>query len=233
MCGARGDPFCVVFDCESDCSFAECAGGTRDDKLHNHMQFTTLCAAVVPSQPVLERAGWDAIKQATTRRTFWRDEAAAGGTPLDELLALFDRAEVIVCFNGLGFDFPLIRRFYRPAGGLSAPQRYVRHRSKALDIMARARDACNLYFKLDLLLAQNGLATKTGDGLKAVKLWRENKREELAAYCYMDVELTLRLALVDGMQTPAGVCMDACVNSLEYAIKARRAHPGKRARESE
>ena len=184
----------------------------------------------MPSNVVLESSDWNAVEKHTKRLTFWRDEAADGCTPVDELLKLFDDAEVIVCFNGLGFDFPLLRRFYRPLNGCSAPQRYVLHRSKTLDIMARARDATGLYMKLDLLLMENGLATKTGDGLQAVKLWRCQKRKELSDYCHMDVELTLRLSLVDGMKAK-GVELGANVNSLAYAINASRAHTRKRTRD--
>jgi hypothetical protein len=224
------ESFCVVFDAETDCAFKECPGADKDEKLHRYMQITTLCAAVVPSKLVVEGSDWKYVKEHTKKLTLWRDEAADGCTPFDELLKLFDDAEVIVCFNGLDFDFPLLRRFYRPLEGCSATQRYVHHRSKTLDIMARARDSTGLYMKLDLLLAENGLSTKTGDGLKAISLWRDQKRDELADYCYMDVELTLQLALCKGMHAK-GVQMGAQVNSLEYFIKAHRANTRKRPRE--
>ena len=55
---------------------------------------------------------------------------------------IFDGAEVIVGFNCLAFDFPLLQRFY------TSKKRYLAHRCKCLDIMTRVRDVTDDYYKL-------------------------------------------------------------------------------------
>jgi hypothetical protein len=49
--------------------------------------------------------------------------------------------------------------------------------------------------KLDVILALNGLSSKTGSGLEAVKLAREGRWDELADYCLSDTKLTRELVL--------------------------------------
>ena len=77
---------------------------------------------------------------------------------------IFDGAEVIVGFNCLAFDFPLLQRFY------TSKKRYLAHRCKCLDIMTRVRDVTDDYYKLDKLLKDNELSTKTSNGNNAIRL---------------------------------------------------------------
>lgn len=192
--------FVVVFDCESDCSMSKCPGATYEEKLGRYMNFTVCCALVLPTSAVLAaELSPDAVMQMATRYHWWRDELD-GSTPLDGMLSLFDRADAIVGYNCLSFDFPLIRRFYRSVSELeNAAQRYVNHRAKCVDLMARVRDVTGCCFKLNALLETNGLGRKTSDGLGAIRMWEEQQRDELQRYCAEDVDLTARLALVDDM----------------------------------
>ena len=92
-------PRCVVvWDAESDTGFSAVAGYTRDEKIGTLMQFTVICALEIPSEPILAGAPEEQVLAQSTRHTYWRDVAdtAPGSTPVDGLLALFDRAEVIL-----------------------------------------------------------------------------------------------------------------------------------------
>jgi hypothetical protein len=51
--------------------------------------------------------------------------------------------------------------------------------------------------KLDVILALNGLPTKTSNGMEAVHMAREGRWEELREYCLSDTILTRNLMLSD------------------------------------
>lgn len=219
----------VVFDCETDCGFERLCGYSRDAFVRQVMQFTCVCALEVSAadvwQATTEEARADALRKAR-RHTFWRDRAEAGKTPVDDLLALFDRAVLIVGYNVLNFDFPLLQRFYRPTEEATAAQRYRDHRAKTHDLMARVKDVTETYHKLDHLLKQNGLPLKTGSGADAPRLWADDRREELEAYCAADVDVTARLALQPtvrvGEHALAG--NSDAVHGMRAALAAQLAH---------
>lgn len=192
--------YVLVYDCESDSGFENLPGDHHEDKI-KFMQFTVICAIAMPVDMIEQKAPADEILAHSTRHWWWRDVSEKGSNPIVSLLKLFDDAELIVGFNCLGFDFPLIRRFYRPSEEVLYPkQRYVDHRSKTLDIMARIRDATGNYYKLDELLKKNGLQTKSSNGKEAIRMWEEGRRDELKAYCAKDVVLTARLGLLESIR---------------------------------
>lgn len=217
--------YVVVYDCESDCGFSDVAGYTRDEKITKYMQFTCICASVIPSNSIVRNVSPDEVVAQATKMTWWRDIAEEGCSPIDSLLDLFDGADVIVGYNCLAFDFPLIKRFYKPVSGLSAAQRYIEHRSKTLDIMARVRDVTGTYYKLDKLLMENGIPVKCGDGQKAVQMWAANDRENLERYCATDVDVTAKLSLIENIKISGQqrLSLPQHVHGLRSALAARRA----------
>lgn len=223
----ESERFVVCWDSETQQSFKNCPGATREEQIERYMQFSCICCMIVSVEDVLANKSADAIVKRARRVTFWRDKALPGHSPIHGLLTLFDEASLIVGFNNLAFDHLLVKRFYRPLDGLSAMQRYCNHRAKSLDIFARVRDVTGLWLKLDALLMENKLSTKSGDGLKAIKLWENQERDELESYCATDVELTLRLSLLDSM-TARGLDLGQSVHSLRYALRAVGARKRKR-----
>lgn len=216
-----GAGFVVVFDCESDCSLRTCTGNSNYEKISTFMQFTVCCAVTIPTDVILANAPTDEAMQLSKRYHWWRDEADAGKGPIDGMLSLFDDADAIVGYNCFDFDFPLIKRHYRCVRkGETSMQRYMRHRSKCYDIMAKVRDVTGAYFKLDDLLRLNKLSCKTSNGLKAIVMWEKQQRDDLKAYCAADVDLTARLALVDNIVVDSSLSM--CPSAgLRFALSKR------------
>jgi len=181
----------VVFDCESDCSFLECAGTSHDDKIC-HMRATVVCALEIS----------DEVPTKHTEHTFWVDDERDDGdsAPFERLFTLFDKADVIVAYNGLDFDLPLLRKHYKNF------VRYVDHRSKVLDPFANIRSVTGRWVKLDELLKKNGLAAKSGDGLMAINLWRDGSqeaRDKLEEYCRGDVRQLYELIGLSSIKMPS------------------------------
>ena len=222
--GAKArERYVVVFDCESDSSFDSLPGSFAQEKLR-YMQFTVVCAVALPSALIEQRATTEEIMARATRFSWWRDVAEEGNNPIVTLLTLFDGADAIVGYNCLGFDFPLIRRFYRQTSTHPNPvQRYLDHRCKTVDVMARVRDATGNYYKLDDLLKANGLETKSGNGLQAIRLWQDGKREELKSYCETDVAVTAQLALLERMLVGQNNSVPCHVFGVRPALAAMRA----------
>ena len=178
----------VIFDCESDGRPRRHAGGAD----FSHVQCTCACAIVVSATVDAWTSGEVDLGTAL-QITCWRDICTDGG-PFEPLLAAFDAADLIVGYNSLDFDMPLLQKHYSDLG------RYMRHRIKSLDIFSRVRAVTGLWPKLDALLMANGLQGKSGDGAHAVLLWEADRREELAAYCMQDVLVTAQLAMLPQLQ---------------------------------
>ncbi|MGI9306115.1 MAG: hypothetical protein ACR2P5_02300 [Gammaproteobacteria bacterium] len=163
--------------------------------------------------------------------TGWSNKAALGlsvGAYHDYRtgsVTVFDRAGIvatmahflipdylIVSFNGISFDGPLMRGIVRREaaadGSLNPLERgnreHICDSFKALmagsyDILAEIwrADPDSKFVKglngLDAILKANDLPPKTGDGALAPKLWQEGKRDEVIQYCKDDVERTRQL----------------------------------------
>tara|TARA_X000001036_G_scaffold11660_2_gene10172 strand:- start:637 stop:1410 length:774 start_codon:yes stop_codon:yes gene_type:complete len=215
MSAVHGEsPFVVIFDCESDTEFKQVSGMDRCAKM-TRMQCTIACAIVIASENCSKLSA-DNQHTLVHKYHFWRHESPGGKPPFDGLLWLFDRAEVIVAYNGLDFDFPLLRKHY------TKKQRYMEHRLKCLDPFSRIRAATDQWFKLDALLRTNDLPTKSGHGLLAIALYEQGKYADLKAYCEDDVELLMHLVLRDRVIVPDIGVVPAHLTSLVVAIASSR-----------
>lgn len=184
----------VVFDCETDSTFLSSVGFDRTEKLKN-MQVTVVCAEELDASMVeVVTAANDAHDSSIEPRRFtcWRDNNDVDGGPFEVLFAAFDRASLIVAYNGVGFDMPVLRKYY------ASSARFMRHMQKLHDPFDRIRSNTGLWVGLDAVLSRNGLPTKTGSGIDAVRLWEEGRRDELAGYCANDVTALTGLVLWRG-----------------------------------
>lgn len=215
-------PVVVVWDAETDRSFQSLRGMCREQQMQT-MEATVICALELDADASVVPGNWEAALSTAKAHHWWRDvDGAGGGGPFAGLLELFDRAEVIVAYNGLGFDFPVIRKYY--GSSKSARRRYLEHRLKTLDPMLKVASAADVpYKKLDALLKLNELPTKTGDGLEAIKMWEQGRRKELQEYCAHDVQQLAQLVHLDRMRVPNVGHLPNCVHGVASAIITQRA----------
>lgn len=166
----------VVWDIETQGLIKHSPGFDREEQVRN-LEVSCLSYMVIPSAPLL--AGGDeaaAAVEAAPMATLWRDEDEGGVGPFRALFEAFDAAELIVGYNSLGFDHPVLYKH-------CDRRRTEKHLFKVHDAFARLRDHTGVWFKLDHLLQANGLATKTADGLQAIEWWKEGERTLLREYC--------------------------------------------------
>lgn len=215
-------PTVVVWDCETDSSFQSLSGMSRDQQMRV-MQATVVCALVFDSEDCLVDDNWETAYAAASEHTFWRDVAAADGRgPFGTLLDLFDAADLIVAYNGLSFDLPVLKKHY--GTGKAATARYLDHRLKMHDPMARIAAVTDRpFFKLSRLLEANQLPSKTGDGLEAIRLWEQGNRTTLREYCKNDVRALAQLVHLSTLKVPGVGVLPNSVHGVASALRAVRA----------
>lgn len=102
-----------------------------------------------------------------------------------EVTFLLDTAETLCAFNGAKFDLPFMAKSWKVPDHVLGT--WV---AKLVDVFEASRLSIKTTFKLNDLLAANGLSSKTGSGLEAIRLAEQGQWEELADYCMQDVLLT-------------------------------------------
>ena len=108
--------------------------------------------------------------------TFWEKDAVS-------LLKEISKAEQVVGFNLLGFDYEVLKKY----GGVGR----VSH--KTVDMMKRCEEHLGFRPKLDDLVTATLGEKKGADGLRAICLYQQGRMKELEGYCKRDVELTHKL----------------------------------------
>ncbi len=100
---------------------------------------------------------------------------------LPTLEELLKKAELIIGFNLLGFDYPVLQSHLKNINFANL---------KTLDILEQAQKYLGYKINLDAV-AQGTLGiSKSGNGLAAIKMWQEGEIENLKKYCLHDVEIT-------------------------------------------
>ncbi len=168
----------VVFDCETQDMIANMPGVDRSDQV-SALEVSCLSYQILKSDELAassERAAAEAERADVF--TLWRDEDETSEGPFERMLKAFDDAEVIVSYNGCGFDHLLLWKYY-----LGNKLRYQQHMVKTHDVFARLREATGFWYKLDHLLKENEVPAKTANGLQAIAWWREGERALLQEYC--------------------------------------------------
>lgn len=114
-----------------------------------------------------------------------------GEANIMDLVRDMGRADLIVGFNILEFDLPLlsatVERVYKPI----PPDYWNQITAKTYDILADIREALGTKFakgwKLDQVAESNLTCRKNGDGALAPGLWKDGKHVELCSYVLQDV----------------------------------------------
>jgi DEAD/DEAH box helicase domain-containing protein len=98
-----------------------------------------------------------------------------------DLLAEIKAADLVVGFNLLGFDYEVLRA-YEPLNP-----------SRTVDMLDQIYRRLGFRVSLDNLAKTTLGVSKSGDGLQAVRWYREGRIQEILDYCQQDVEITRRL----------------------------------------
>mgnify|MGYP003331600198 CR=1 FL=1 len=99
---------------------------------------------------------------------------------LPKLFPLLEKADVIIGFNVDGFDMPTFTPYYN--GEIEA--------LPTLDIMDRIKDSTGHRVALDAVAKETLGIGKTGDGLDAIKYFKNKEWDKLEKYCLQDVRVT-------------------------------------------
>ena len=99
---------------------------------------------------------------------------------LPKLFPLLEKADVVIGFNNDEFDMQTLVPYY---GGdiRSIP---------TLDLLARIKKSAGHRIGLDAVAKETLGIGKSGDGLDAVKYYKNQQWDELAKYCLQDVAVT-------------------------------------------
>lgn len=99
---------------------------------------------------------------------------------IQKLWPIFEQAEVLVGYNSNHFDIPLLNKYY--PGDLT--------HIKSIDLLEDIRISLGKRLRLDSVAQATIGAKKSGNGLMAIKWWREGDIESIKKYCKQDVKVT-------------------------------------------
>jgi DEAD/DEAH box helicase domain-containing protein len=102
---------------------------------------------------------------------------------LSSLWPIIEKADLLIGYNSDHFDIPLLNKYY--PGDLT--------KIKSIDLLKEVRAVLGRRLKLDSLAQATLGASKSGNGLEAIKWWAEGRVEDVRKYCLDDVRLTLEL----------------------------------------
>lgn len=96
---------------------------------------------------------------------------------IDQLL----RADLVVGFNVINFDYEVLMGYTI----LDLP-----HQCRTLDLLVEIETKLGHRLALESVANATLKVHKTGDGLEAIRWWREGRLLEIAEYCCFDVKCT-------------------------------------------
>lgn len=133
-----------------------------------------------------EVGGWDRIRDmrmsvGVTYSTARGGYAIYGERRVHELIAELQRADLVVGFNLLRFDYAVLEGYHALFHAESLP---------TLDLMVDLAGRLGFRPSLDAVATATFGAEKTADGLQAIRWFREGRLAEIAEYCCYDVKLT-------------------------------------------
>lgn len=102
---------------------------------------------------------------------------------LPELWKIIEQTDMLVGFNSDHFDIPLLNKYY--PGDLT--------KIKSLDILKEIQGVLGRRIRLDSVAEGTLKANKSGNGLDAIKWWREGEIDKIREYCIKDVEITKKV----------------------------------------
>lgn len=98
---------------------------------------------------------------------------------LSDFWRWLENAELLVGFNSDHFDIPIIEKYWRQIRDIHS-----------LDLMKEIVDQTGFRVKLNSVAEATLGEKKSGDGLEAIKLFRDGRIDDLKKYCLDDVRIT-------------------------------------------
>ena len=100
---------------------------------------------------------------------------------VNDLVSELLRADLVVGFNVINFDYEVLMGYTI----LDLP-----HQIPTLDLLVELEKKLGHRLALDAVATATLGVGKTGDGLDAIRWWREGKLLDIAEYCCFDVKVT-------------------------------------------
>src|SRR5580765_7028421 len=132
-----------------------------------------------------EVGGWDKISQmrmsiGVTYSTTRGDYRIYGEKQVNDLIAELQRADLVVGFNNLRFDYDVLHG-YTPLDLRQIP---------TLDMLVNLQERLQHRLSLDAIATATFGVEKTAEGLQAIEWFKQGKLLEIAEYCCYDVKIT-------------------------------------------
>ncbi len=132
-----------------------------------------------------EVGGWSHIDRmgmsvGVTYSTARGGYAIYGEPQVDDLITELQRADLVVGFNHIGFDYQVLHG-YTPLDLRQIP---------SLDLLIEIQNTLNHRLKLDSIAHATFGVEKIADGLQALDWFKEGRLADIAEYCCFDVKIT-------------------------------------------
>lgn len=132
-----------------------------------------------------EVGGWDKISRmgvsvGVTFSTGRGGYRIYGEEQISELLAELQRADLVVGFNVLRFDYEVLHGYTT----------FDMRQLPTLDMMVELQNTLQHRLSLDAIATATFGAEKTADGMQAIRWFKDGRLLEIAEYCCYDVKLT-------------------------------------------
>ena len=132
-----------------------------------------------------EAGGWDKISRmgmsvGVTFTTARGDYRIYGEKNVNELLVDLRRADLVVGFNVLRFDYEVLHGYTI----------FDLRQLPTLDLMVDMANTLQHRLSLDSIAAATFGVAKTAEGMQAIRWFKEGRLVEIAEYCCYDVKLT-------------------------------------------
>ena len=132
-----------------------------------------------------EVGGWDKISRmgmsiGVTYSTARGDYRIFGEKQVNDLLTDLQRADLVVGFNVLRFDYEVLHGYTS----------FDLSQLPTLDMMVDLANRLQHRLSLDSIATATFGVEKTAEGLQAIRWFKEGKLVEIAEYCCYDVKLT-------------------------------------------
>src|SRR3989344_5685113 len=121
-------------------------------------------------------AGITGVYDYATKELFALEEAEIGR--LEELIT---QREGVIGFNTLSFDYKVLQPYFHRVDLTTV---------YSIDLLAEVERACGFRVSLNNLSSATLGRSKSGDGLEALRWFKEGRIEDVKRYCLDDVALT-------------------------------------------